>query len=41
MNMDVKYYELTKIYISRCVLMPNFLGVVLIPCVHLKVSTLT
>ena len=40
-NMNVKYYDLTKILLSRCVLMPRFLGVVLTPCVYHKSSTLT
>ena len=40
-NMDVKYYDLTKKLLSRCVLMPRFLGVVLTPCVYPKLSTLT
>ena len=38
--MDVIYYELTKILISRCALMPRFLVVVLTPCVYPKLSTL-
>lgn len=38
--MDVIYYELTKILISRCALTPRFLVVVLTPCVYPKLSTL-
>ena len=37
-NMDVKYYDLTKKLLSRCVLMPRFLGVVLTPSVYPKLS---
>ena len=39
-NMDVKYYDLTKKLLSRCVLLPRFLGVVLTPSVYPKLSTL-